>query len=159
MFACITLNWFIDEKGEETSNWICQVQKKNLSWHFVGNEIGACNFVEWIWRIFSVFLILEKRYCPHYSGVWCGAITASEVGRSCSFMAQSIAYDPRTSTKKGFFSGPVLAPWGGVWSSISLVFRKKLILLLLMEGYETEIERRGRGGELDLILYTFRGGN
>jgi hypothetical protein len=26
-------------------------------------------------------------------GVWCGAITASGVGRSCSFMAQSIAYD------------------------------------------------------------------
>jgi hypothetical protein len=50
--------------------------------------------------------LLSSLFCVVY--VWCGAITASGVGRSCSFMARLIAYDPRTLTKKGFFSGPVL---------------------------------------------------
>ncbi len=62
----------------------------------------------------------------HYSGVICDAITASGVGRSCSFMAQSIAYDPRTSTKKGFFSRPVLAPRGGPEAQFPLYFPYKV---------------------------------
>ncbi len=45
--------------------------------------------------------------CP-MSGV--DAITFHGVGRSCSFMARSIAYDPRTPTTEGIFLGPVFAP-------------------------------------------------
>ncbi len=80
-----------------------------------------------VWQIFhsifSVFSILEKRYCPHYSVVWCSmAFTASGVGRSCSFMAQSIAYDLSTSTKKGLFLGPILDHAGRFWSPNSFVF-------------------------------------
>jgi hypothetical protein len=40
-------------------------------------------------------------------------ITFDGVGRLGSFMARSIAYDPRTLIPKGFFFGPVLAPRGG----------------------------------------------
>ncbi len=43
------------------------------------------------------------------------ATTSHGVGRSRSFVARSIAYDPRTLTTKDFFIffGPVLAPRGG----------------------------------------------
>jgi hypothetical protein len=41
------------------------------------------------------------------------AITSHGVGRSRSFVARSIAYDPRTLTTEGIFLGPVLAPSGG----------------------------------------------
>jgi hypothetical protein len=49
--------------------------------------------------------------CP-MSGVR-AATTFQGVDRSCSFMARSIAYDPRTLTTEEIFLGPVLAPRGG----------------------------------------------
>jgi hypothetical protein len=57
--------------------------------------------------------------CP-VSGV--DAITSHGVGRSRSFVARSIAYDPRTLTTEGIFLGSVLAPRGRAWSPFSLVF-------------------------------------
>ncbi len=64
-------------------------------------------------------------------------------------MTRSIAYDPRTCTKKGFFLGPVLAPRGGPKvQCMSLYFIRKLILLLFMEGYETDVEFRGKGSKV-----------
>jgi hypothetical protein len=54
-------------------------------------------------------------------------------------MAQSIAYDPRTSTKKGFFSGPVLAPRGGPEVQIPLYFIEKIILFVFKKGKESDV--------------------
>ncbi len=59
--------------------------------------------------IFSVFSI---RLCPRFIRPSVIAITFDGVGRLGSFMARSIAYDPRTSVTEGFFLGPVLAPRG-----------------------------------------------
>ncbi len=53
-------------------------------------------------NLFSVFSYAIVRALS--DEVW-GAITFDGVGRSCSFMARSIAYDPRTPTTKGFFLG------------------------------------------------------
>jgi hypothetical protein len=54
--------------------------------------------------LFSVFSILEKRKCRSV----CLATTFPGVERSCSFIAQLIAYDPMACTKGGDFFGPVL---------------------------------------------------
>ncbi len=54
------------------------------------------------------------------------AITLQGVGRFCSFMAQSIAYDPRTSTKKGYFLDPVLDHAGRFLSPNCIHFSYKL---------------------------------
>jgi hypothetical protein len=70
-------------------------------------------------------------------------------------MARSIAYDLRTLSVEGLFLEPVLAR-GGPEVLFPLYFIRKLILLLFMEGYETEVGlrreevrregvRRGRG--------------
>jgi hypothetical protein len=42
------------------------------------------------------------------------ATTFRRVDRSCSIMAQSIAYDSEISTKEGNFLGPILDPAVGV---------------------------------------------
>jgi hypothetical protein len=67
--------------------------------------IGLQKIDKWLnfgyYPIFSVFSNFEKiRYCPHFV---CPSVrlsvrratTFQGVDRSCSFMAQSIAYDPR----------------------------------------------------------------
>jgi hypothetical protein len=56
----------------------------------------------------------------------CRATTFQGVDRSCSFMAQSIAYDPRAWTKEGNFFRPILAPTGGVRSLSSIHFHMKI---------------------------------
>ncbi len=78
--------------------------------------------------IFSVFSNFEKiRYCPHFvCPSVCAATTFQGVDRACSFMAQSIAYDPRAWTKEGFFFGPILAPTGGIRSPNSIHFHMKI---------------------------------
>jgi hypothetical protein len=58
--------------------------------------------------LFSVFSILEKLLL---SALFCPSVTASSlqgIDRSCPFMAQSIAYGPKTCLKKDNFLGPVL---------------------------------------------------
>jgi hypothetical protein len=63
--------------------------------------------------IFNVFSILRKnRYCPHFVralSIRPSVIvtTFHGVGRSCSYLSQSIAYGPRT--KKGHFLGLVFS--------------------------------------------------
>ncbi len=78
-----------------------------------------------IWKFVSIFSVFSIRLCVRF--VRClvsdvEAITFHGVGRSCSFMARSIAYDPRTSVAEVFFLGPVLAPRGRAWSPFSLYF-------------------------------------
>ncbi len=53
------------------------------------------------------------------------ATTSHGVGRSCSFMARSIAYDPKTSVTEGFFFGD---PRGRAWSPFSLVPQSRTFL-------------------------------
>ncbi len=76
------------------------------------------------WILFSFLAYFQYAYVRALSGVRLSvlATTFHGVGRSCSFMARSIAYDPRTSVTEGFFLGPVLAPRGRAWSPFSLVF-------------------------------------
>ncbi len=54
------------------------------------------------------------------------ATTFQGVDRSCSFMAQSIAYDPRAWTKEGIFLKLILAPTRGVRSLNSIHFHMKI---------------------------------
>ncbi len=65
----------------------------------------------------------------------------------CLFVARLIAYDPRTLTTEGIFLGPVLAPRGGPKILFPLYFIRKLILLLFMEGYETDVGLREEGSK------------
>ncbi len=60
------------------------------------------------WMIFSVILIsLLSALCPVFVRPSVIATTFRGVSRFCSFMAQSIAYGPRSWTKKGIFlTGP-----------------------------------------------------
>ncbi len=85
-------------------------------------------FPNFQFSIFSVFSNFEKiRYCPRFvCPSVCRATTFQGVDRSCSFMAQSIAYDPRAWTKEGFFFKPILAPTGGVRSPNSIHFHIKI---------------------------------
>ncbi len=79
-----------------------------------------CLLSRWKWEIivlvlFSVFSNFEKiRYCLRFvcpsDRLSVDATAFHGVGRLGSFMAQSIAYDPRTWTKEGIFFGPVLDP-------------------------------------------------
>ncbi len=77
---------------------------------------------------FSVFSNFEKiRYCPRFV---CPSVrratTFYGVDWLGSFMARSIAYDPRAWTKEGIFFGPILAPVGGVWSPNSIHYHIKI---------------------------------
>ncbi len=64
----------------------------------------------------------QYAYVRALSDVWCIATTSHGVGRYRSFVAHSIAYDPRTLTTEEIFLGPVLAPRGGPEILFSLVF-------------------------------------
>jgi hypothetical protein len=59
----------------------------------------------------AYFQFLKSAIVLTILSVWCihgVAPLLPGVNRSCSFMTQSIAYDPWTSTKKDFFLEPVL---------------------------------------------------
>jgi hypothetical protein len=79
----------------------------------------------------SFLAYFQYAYVRALSDVWCIATTSYGIGQSCSFMARSIAYDPRTWTKKGNFLGPVLAPRGRAWSPFSLVFHTFSVTYIL----------------------------
>ncbi len=79
----------------------------------------------------------------------CRATTFQGVDRSFSFMAQSIAYDPRAWTKEGIFFKPILAPTGGVQSLNSMHFHMKIrFYCYLRRVMSLMLDRVGRGSEV-----------
>ncbi len=83
------------------NNW----KKKTIWCAFIFKWFGGSNDSDWssFLRFFTstIFCIIQQG---------CSVVTASGFRRCCSFMTQSIAYDPRTSTMKGLF-------WGQSWTS------------------------------------------
>jgi hypothetical protein len=80
-------------------------------WFLYSNDFGEIFFLLiFFFLIFYelfIFSVFSIRLCPRFVrclSVW-GAITSHGVGRSRSFMARSIAYDPRTLTTEGIFFG------------------------------------------------------
>jgi hypothetical protein len=85
--------------------------------------------IQSIWKVTYRFQKYIVDFLAYFhtllSALFRPSVTASSlrgIDRSCPFMAQSIAYDPRTWTKEGIFFGPVLGPVGGVRSSNPFVF-------------------------------------
>ncbi len=79
-----------------------------------GNRIGQI-FWEFFWLfdvlIFPIFSVFSIRLCPRFVRPSVIANTFRVVDRLRWFMAQSIAYDPRTWTTKGIF-------WDRFWARL-----------------------------------------
>ncbi len=94
--------------------------------------------------MFSFLAYFQYAYiCRRF--VWC--LVYCYYFPSCSFMASSIAYDPRTSVTEGFFLGPDLAPRGRAWSPFSLVFHKEIDFIAIYGGLRGRCWIEGRGSE------------
>jgi hypothetical protein len=94
---------------------------------------------------FLAYFQILKKYAIVRTLSVCNATTFHGVDRSCSFMAQSIAYDPRAWTKEGIFFKTDPSPHGrGPKSKFHTFSYENKILLVFKKGYESDV---GPGGE------------
>jgi hypothetical protein len=116
-----------------------------LNWIIVtGYWLTHNSLIHKVFSVFSMFDTILSALCL-VSVCLSQLLLFRGVDRSCSFMAQSMAYDPRVWTKEGvfFLTGPGL--WRrGLKSKFHTYSYKNLILLIFKKTMSLIMDRGGR---------------